>query len=124
MLELTPDKWKLIRKINKTWNDKIQYESDSNHYHKAEHWAFPFDGTGDCEDFAIAKRQALLSHGIDSRFATCWCETGGYHAVLVVQTDHGYFILDNRHDDVKGFSELPYKWDKIERENGKWYVIV
>jgi predicted transglutaminase-like cysteine proteinase len=75
------------------------------------------------EDYAIAKKQALLSHDIESKFATCWTETGGYHAVLIVATDYGDFVLDNRYNDVKHFDDLPYSWHKIEGEDSKWYAI-
>jgi predicted transglutaminase-like cysteine proteinase len=124
MINLNHKNWSLIRKINKRWNDRITYMSDTEHYHKDEYWSFPHDSLGDCEDYAIAKHQALLSHCIESKFATCWVETGGYHAVLVVSTDYGDFVLDNRYDEVKHFKDLPYKWHKIEGDDGQWYDIV
>ena len=120
---LTEKSWSLIKKINRDWNDKIQYESDSQHYHKTDHWEFPLDLKGDCEDYAIAKKQALESHGIESHFACCWVETGGYHAVLIIQTDKGDFVLDNRYDEVRNYADLPYLWHRIER-SGKWYEIL
>lgn len=124
MLNLTPETWKLIKDINKQWNDKITYQSDDEHYHKKDYWIFPHDLFGDCEDICIAKRQSLLNYKIKSNFATCWTEDNIYHAVLIVNTDYGDFVLDNRHNEVKHFGKLPYKWDKIEWDDGKWFNIV
>lgn len=124
MIKLTDEKWKLIKEINSYWNDKITYMSDIEHYGKEEHWAFPVDDLGDCEDIAIAKRCDLLKNNIESRFATCWTETDGYHAVLIVHTDKGDFVLDNRYDDVMKFEDLPYRWEKIETEDGVWKQII
>lgn len=76
------------------------------------------------EDYAIAKRCDLKKHGIESRFATCWTETDEYHAVLIVRTDKGDFVLDNRYNDVMRFEDLPYRWDKIQGDDGEWYDIV
>lgn len=110
--------------INSRWNDRITYMSDTEHYHKNDLWRFPADGLGDCEDYAIAKRQALESHGIYGCFGLCWTETGRYHAVLLVDTSMGVVVFDNRHDDLYLWHELPYKWDKREMEGGLWREIL
>jgi len=33
---------------------------------------------------------------------------------LVVHTDKGDYVLDNRYAIVKNWKELPYRWDKIQ----------
>lgn len=123
MLKLTPETWKLIKDINQRWNDRITYMSDAEHYHEADYWTFPHDLLGDCEEYTIAKRQDLLEYDIESKFVTCWVESGEYHAVLIVTTDYGDFVLDNRYDNIKHFEDLPYTWDKIEGEYNKWFDI-
>ena len=43
--------------------------------------------------------------------------------VLLVDTDSGWYALDNRHDSLMRPSTLGYTWDKALREDGKWYAI-
>ncbi len=132
MINLTKENWNHIKRVNQTWNDKITYQSDITHYGKREHWSFPSDDLGDCEwpeDYAIAKRQALLSHDITGFFATCWTKNEeiiwtGYHAVLIIDTDRGDFVLDNRYDTVLSYDQLNYKWHKREHEDGLWRKIL
>jgi len=123
MIKLTRKAYRSIRKINSDWNDKITYRSDKAHYGLVDKWACPADGFGDCEDHCIAKQASLLDQGIPSFIATCWTETGEYHAVLIVPTNRGDFILDNRYPYIMKPSELEYKWDKREGTDGKWYEI-
>ena len=94
------------------------------HYGKRDYWCIPQGGFGDCEDFALAKKRALENQGVPSCLATCWTETGGYHAVLVVRTDQGDYVLDNRYESVWGWNDLPYKWDKMQAEDGHWYAVL
>lgn len=124
MIILTKQSWKLIQQVNARWNDRIEYQSDMEHYGKRDYWAIPQDGLGDCEDYVLAKKRALENQNISSCIATCWVETGGYHGVLVVRTDRGDYVLDNRYDQVWGWDDLPYEWDKMQREDGNWYAIV
>ena len=54
--------------------------------------------SGDCEDYALAKRDALIAAGIGSanaRIATGVLPSGEYHAMLIVSTKRGDFVLDN-----------------------------
>ena len=62
-------------------------------------------------------------YGIESWLATCWTEkTDGrkYHAVLLVYTDRGVHVLDNRSRIVFNHKDWDYKWDKVETEGGIW----
>ena len=123
MIQLTHKIYRFIRDINSKWNDEIQYFSDQEIYGLIDKWAIPEDGCGDCEDIALAKQASLSEMDIPSFIATCWTETGIYHAVLIVPTDRGDFVLDNRYPYVMKPSELEYKWDKREGTDGKWYGI-
>ena len=76
------------------------------------------------------KQDLLKKQGIESFMATCWTETGGYHAVLLVDTDKGTFALDNRFETVWNYDELDYTWDKREINKpgkyggNKWVKII
>lgn len=124
MIDLNTKNWELLQKINKSWNEKVAYRKDKYKYGKSDYWTVPEKLEGDCEDYAIAKQITLDGLDIGSKLATCWTETGRYHAVLIVETDKGSLVLDNRYHDVRRYEDLKYKWDKIEGDNEKWYAIV
>jgi len=109
---LTSARWRELNDVNYAFNHAIRPETDLALYHKIEYWQYP-QGAGDCEDFALAKRRELIARGwpVDSLlFATARIPSRELHAVLVVSTDHGDFVLDNASDFVEPWSTLPYQW--------------
>jgi len=82
---------------------------------------------GDCEDYVLSKRSLLVKAGIAAgalRIATATTSRGEGHAVLIVRTDRGEFVLDNRTNAIKliGKTDLTYhaisgmnpkKWTKM-----------
>lgn len=116
--------YKVAYEVNLEVNNSVKYRRDIDLYQKPEHWA-PAILEGDCEDYALAKRQKLLDLGYDVKYlrlATCWTPFGEYHAVLVVTTDKGDYVLDNNHREPKSRQSLNYKWDKIQ-QGKKWYKV-
>lgn len=107
-------------------NANVQYLSDQAAFGRADLWrAAPMRGTGDCEDFALAKRAILLEAGAPLRLvrlALCRTEADEMHAVLIVTTDEGDLVLDNCHAQAMRRHELPYQWLAIEQE-GQWSPI-
>ena len=68
----------------------------------ADHWA-PNAVVGDCEDYALAKRQRLIALGwAPSQLLIAVAEDPdqGPHAVLIARTDRGDLVLDNLTDQV------------------------
>ena len=60
--------------------------------------------SGDCEDYALAKRDALIAAGLGSanaRLAVGVLPSGEYHAVLIVTTKRGDFMLDNLTNELR-----------------------
>lgn len=113
------------QRINAQVNASVTYKTDLAQFEVPEFWqeAGKF---GDCEDYALLKRALLLEQGWSSdklNLCCCWVETGGYHCVLLVDTDKGFYILDNRYDWPMTPKSLPYKWDKALQEDGKWYEL-
>lgn len=109
---LTKERWRELNEVNYTFNHAIRPITDLALYHKVEYWQYP-DGAGDCEDFALAKRRALIARGWPAQslvFATARTQAGELHAVLIANTDHGDLVLDNAHDFVELWSEMPYRW--------------
>lgn len=80
----------------------IGYVSDLENYGVEDYRASPeefYKYGGDCEDFAIAKRAALLSEGIPKEsmdYVLFPLEDGVWHVVLRVKYKGKIFILDNR----------------------------
>ena len=117
--------YKLASRINREVNESVSYKTDLEQYSTPEFWK-EAGAFGDCEDYALRKRELLLNAGFarkDLHLALCWDETGAYHCVLLVDTDNGWYALDNRHSAPMPPSSLGYTWDKALREDGKWYAI-
>ena len=113
--------YSLAQRVNSDVNSQVKYKTDLEQYNRPEFWV-EAGAFGDCEDYALLKRQVLLKEGWpqDKQFlACCWCETGGYHCVLIVDTDKGFFVLDNRYSWPMQPSMLPYKWDNALK-GGVW----
>ena len=92
--------------------------ADQELFGVAEWWAVPTlradgSGKGDCEDYALLKRQILIKRGwpVSSLLMTVVRdEKGDGHAVLTARTAQGDFILDNKTSDLKLWSQTPYKF--------------
>ena len=83
---------------------------------------------GDCEDFAIAKRHELMARGWPASallLATARIPGGINHAVLVVHTHDGDYVLDNLRSGVTRWNALPYRWLKRQsRTNPRRWVAL
>lgn len=92
----------MARRVNNMMNEK-RYISDADNWGKSDYWATPvefMERGGDCEDYAIAKYTALRALGVPEerlRLAIVHDNLKNIpHAVLVVYTEQGPFILDNQ----------------------------
>jgi predicted transglutaminase-like cysteine proteinase len=127
-ITLTVQSFAEISQINRTVNQQITPEDDSRHYGPAEYWTIPTDGYGDCEDYALTKRKALLQAGFPIgalRLALVITPERERHAILTLVTDRGDFVLDNLSDTVRPWTEASYTW--LERQNPtkpwRWDVL-
>lgn len=90
--------------VNNSVNTLIRYRADRD-----DHWATPVEtaarGTGDCEDFAIAKMWLLRSIGYTpdelQLVVLKDTSTGAFHAVLAVHVGGRRYILDNMSSTVR-----------------------
>lgn len=109
---LTETRWRQLNDINVDVNRAIRPETDMEQYGKAEYWTVP-STAGDCEDYALLKRKDLLQKGWPPEaltLATARNQHGELHAVLIVSTDHGDFVLDNATNFVDAWNDTPYQW--------------
>ena len=118
--------YSLAERINSQVNASVTYKTDLEQYSKPDYWT-ETNTFGDCEDYALLKRESLLKAGFvrkDLHLACCWDETGAYHCVLLCRTDNGWFSLDNRFATPQIPSKCGYAWDKaLDEVDGKWYVL-
>ncbi len=104
--------------------NRLPYVSDAQRYFTLDFWNEIDANGGDCEDYAIGKLNRLVDRRwpiAQLRLACCYVE-GAYHAVLLVETDRGAYMLDNRQPrpvplgDVE--SILGYKPDCVQGVGG------
>ena len=71
----------------------------------------PNASRGDCEDYVLAKRQALIRLGIPaSALSYVYAlRNGGGHAVLAVHTDHGTLVLDYMNSTIRPLERTGYQ---------------
>lgn len=106
----TPQRLSELDEINRRVNIVIAPATDQELYGIAEHWTLPVD-RGDCEDYALLKRQILLQRGWPSSallMTVVRDERGDGHAVLTVRTTQGDFILDNKVSDIRLWHQTGY----------------
>ena len=126
-VELSSNNWQQLIDINNSYNTRITPVTDAQLYNVAEFWTYP-DGYGDCEDFALAKRRALIEAGWPAStllITVVRQRNGEGHAVLMVRTDRGDLILDNQDALIKLWTDTPYEFLKrqSQADAGKWVDI-
>lgn len=116
--------WSTILDINRRVNASIRPVTDWEGYGVADLWTFPVHGFGDCEDFQLLKRHMLAQAGLPRRamrMTVVIDDLDEGHAVLMIRTDRGDFILDNKHDRVLPWHETGYVYVKRESAHaGGW----
>jgi predicted transglutaminase-like cysteine proteinase len=121
---LTPSRWRALVTINTQVNRSIIAQPDQQTWGVEEYWAAPSDTGatgGDCEDYALEKRKALLKAGFPAaslNIAVVATPTGESHAVLLVATREGEFVLDNLSPWVRPWNATPYVW-RVRQVNGE-----
>ncbi len=97
----------MASRVNSFVNTR-EYILDSKNWGQSDYWATPIEFMrrgGDCEDFAIAKYAALRALGVPEerlRMAIVHDTLKDIpHAVLVVYTDQGPYILDNQSETME-----------------------
>jgi predicted transglutaminase-like cysteine proteinase len=124
-ITLTPETWRTLLAVNATVNAAIKPLTDRDHWHAEDRWDYPADGYGDCEDYQILKRKVLAAAGLPRRalrMTVVLDEEAAGHAVLMVRTDRGEFILDNKRDAVLLWEQTGYIYIKREGDAGPAWV--
>lgn len=118
VVQLSETSWRDLLAINTHVNQAIYPVTDAELYGHPEVWTMPTT-YGDCEDYALMKRQMLIDRGwpASALLITVVRERSGEgHAVLTVRTDRGDFILDNQEANVLRWDETNYQYIKRQSE--------
>lgn len=126
-IRLTTKLWRELRQANALVNTRIKQVSDMELHGVSEYWTFSWE-EGDCEEYVLVKKRELGKKGIPQsalRITVVLDEKSRGHAVLTVVTDAGDYILDNRRDDIRIWSNTGYKF--MKRQSGddpkKWVAL-
>lgn len=119
---LSPAMWRTLEDVNQYVNGRVRQRSDQANYGVADYWELPLesggDGAGDCEDYALEKRKLLTDKGIpETALSIALVQTGWgeAHAVLLVRTDKGDYVLDNLSSWIQPWKDVSYTW--LERQS-------
>lgn len=108
----SPSHLGMLDRLNREINALIKPVTDLALYGQEEYWTFP-SSKGDCEDYVVLKRRLLIERGWPASallITVVLDEQGDGHAVLTVRTKQGDFVLDNKVDDVRLWSQTPYRY--------------
>lgn len=125
-LAASPETMDLLEAVNRQVNRALRWRSDEDLYGMPERWAMPLSGSnagttaqayGDCEDYALEKRAALIRAGLPAAalaIATAYSDATGHHAVLIVRLEGTDLVLDNETPWILPWTEAPYSWRAVQ----------
>ena len=125
IIALTALTWNTILEVNRRVNKSVRSLPDRDHWGVTDRWDLAEDGSGDCEDFQLLKRKLLADAGLPRRamrMTVVIDEVDDGHAVLMIRTDRGDFILDNKTNAVLPWSETGYIFVKREGQDSTAWV--
>lgn len=108
----TPQRLSELDAVNRYVNNRIKPLTDHEIYGVSEYWTLPTN-VGDCEDYALLKRQILIEKGWPANallLTVVRDEQGDGHAILTARTAQGDFVLDNKIPDVRIWNATPYEY--------------
>ena len=109
----------ILQGVNRQINRAVRRSSDQDAFGQADVWqaAVGPRARGDCEDYVLAKRRALIEAGVNPAslsIALVRTRRGEAHAVLLAATEDGEYVLDNLSPWVVRWDAAPYEW--LERQ--------
>ena len=120
-IDLTAKHWETLNRVNQQVNGTIKAKTDMDHWGVEDVWDFAEDRYGDCEDYQLVKRKRLVEAGFPRRalrMTVVIDEEGAGHAVMMVRTSRGDFILDNKRNAVLPWNKTGYVYIKREGDQG------
>ncbi|MEM8579796.1 MAG: transglutaminase-like cysteine peptidase [Pseudomonadota bacterium] len=117
------------RQVNRLVNTQFHQISDQAQYRQIDHWALPTSRGGDCEDFALLKKQMLIKKGVAPErlsIATVLDRKREPHAVLVLRTSQGDLVLDNLNNRLLRWDRTGYSFLKAQDASSRtgWRLVM
>lgn len=120
-IQLTGPVMDTLKSVNSRVNRSIAPRGD-----RRDEWTVNV-ASGDCEDYALTKRAALIRAGLPAsalRIAAATTRSGQGHAVLVVRTNEGDLVLDNLTGGIKLSHQTGLRWVAMTNADGRsWKKI-
>ena len=120
-IALTEASWSDLNMVNRLINGMIRQTSDMVSHGTEDYWDTPLENgeaaVGDCEDYVLEKRRALIARGVPAAalsIAVVTTNQGEGHAVLLVDTNQGEVVLDSLSPSIVSWRDIPYSW--VERQ--------
>lgn len=124
-VNLTEERFAELQRVNQTVNRAIRPQNDDST--AGDVWSLA-PKAGDCEDYALTKRHELIAQGWPAntlRLAVAYTGSGEGHMVLLVKTNSGDLVLDNRFDAIRRWDKTGLKWVMIQSVSNprKWMAV-
>lgn len=119
-VRLTEASMRAIVRVNDWVNSEIHPMTDRQHWGTINKWVYPDDGYGDCKDYTLLKRRLLMEMGYPREallVTIVWTKENHGHAVLIVRTNKGDYVLDNLTRKVLLWTQTTH--DYVERQSTK-----
>lgn len=118
----------LADRVNREVNRRVRPISDSAQYGREEYWSLPSRRGGDCEDYALEKKRQLMEMGLSGEqllMTTVLDRKGGSHAVLVLRTGAGDYVLDNLTNQIKPWGRTGYTFLRMQdpQQKHQWRAL-
>jgi predicted transglutaminase-like cysteine proteinase len=110
---LTPEVMNKLAEVNRWANAHIRPVDDKKHWGHYNRWYFADDGKGDCKDYVLVKRRMLIQSGLPREallITVVWTPRDNGHAILIVRTDKGDYVLDSLTSKIVLWKETPYDY--------------
>ncbi|WP_152044940.1 transglutaminase-like cysteine peptidase [Aureimonas psammosilenae] len=125
-IDLDPANTRLLNEVNVAVNRAIRPVNDKK-TPLGDVWSLS-PSKGDCEDFAVTKRHRLVAKGVPAqalRLVTAITRSGEGHAALVVSTDQGDMLLDNRTNRIVPWTQAGLVYQKVQSASDprRWFGI-
>ena len=115
---LDKENWQQLVEVNHAVNRAVAPVTDLDYYKTEEFWTLP-SNFGDCEDYVLLKQRTLIEQGWPTGallITVVFDENNEGHAILIVRTDRGEFVLDNKVPTIKVWYDTPYRYVKRQSE--------
>lgn len=116
----TPERLMQLAEVNHAVNQSMEAMADQDLYEVSDYWTIPIVPYGDCEDYALVKRQQLIELGwpASALLITVVLHDGEGHAVLTVVTPDADLVLDNKTNELRPWHETPYEF--VSRQSSEY----